>query len=129
MVIWTFIEPAVGVISSCLPTLRPLILQIGIQGRKFRTAYSTYKTHTKLDGEIQLEPGHSKWPVEDSTDHIRWRDHGFELQPSNGVSTQTTVGSSLAGPNTDNDDMALMGINVQRDVRIEHAPLQACPPR
>ena len=119
-IIWTSIEPSVGVICSCLPTMRPLLQGIWCKGQSLLT-----KAHyvTSRQEKIQLGPDGQKRPKISASYHTKWVDKGLDFYSSNNIPGQPAVTTSVRGPDSDREDIHLMGINVQRDVDVEHGPL------
>lgn len=122
--IWTSIEPSVGLVCCCLPTLRPLLREIWQKGEHFRTIVRSITVPTRQNSGIQLESGDRRTQKVNSSHHAKWTDNSLDLSSSShNLSRGTAVTTSVGGPDPEFDDMLLMGVNVQRDVHVEHGPL------
>lgn len=123
VVIWTSIEPSVGVICACLPTLRPLLREIVHKGRHWgETAYSSgirsqHRHGTKLDSGFQTVQG-AKPPTQG-----RWIDDNLGFRPKNDMFGEAAVTSSMSDRDPERDTIPLVGITVRQDVRIDHTSL------
>ena len=119
--IWTSIEPSVGLISCCLPTLRPLLREIWHWGEHFRTIGRSF-TPTQQNTGIKLESGNKSTQKVNSSHNARWIDNSLDHSSSQNSSRQTAVATLMREPDAERDDMLLIGVNVHRDVRVEHSP-------
>lgn len=120
-IIWTSIEPSVGVVCSCLPTMRPLLQRIWCKGQVLLT--EAHSVITRQDRRIQLGSHGQKRPKTSASHHAKWIDQGLDFHSSNDIPGQRVVTTSVRGPSFSRGDIHLMGINVQRDVDVEHGPL------
>ena len=123
VVIWTCIEPSVALICSCLPTLRPLLREIWVQARQIKTSVHSMAVSTWTDNQYELESdqGHNSQQVERSQ-HKKWvQDLSFDGDGNGSREAANTT--TVEAPATDLDDIMLMGINVQRDIHVERAPV------
>jgi len=77
---------------------------------------------TKQDDGFQLESGTRGTGKARSTHHTKWIDN-LDYHSNHNISSESAVTTSMNAPVSERDDVNLVGINVQRDVRVEHAPL------
>ena len=120
MTIWTTIEPLVGLICSCLPTLRPLLREVWIKVGPLRASIHSLTVSTWANGKIQLDSEQRHQRTADKSQATKRVDNLNYLQDSDNAregASKTTVEASA----TDSDDIMLMGINVQHDVHVERA--------
>lgn len=120
--VWTCIEPCVGVVCSCLPTLRPLLKEMQLKGEQFQAFVNSITTSTRPDDSFQLESGIKSTGKASSTPHPKWIDN-LDFHSNNNISNKSAITASNDAPASDRDDVMLVGINVQRDVLVEHAQL------
>lgn len=120
--VWTCIEPSVGVVCSCLPTLRPLLQEMQIKGGHFRAFVRSTMTSTRQDDSFQLESGIRNTGKASSTHHTKWIDNP-DFQTNKNISNESAVTTLKDAPASDRDDVMLMGVNVQRDVLVERTRL------
>lgn len=116
--LWTCIEPSVGVVCSCLPTLRPLLKELRLKAEHVLATVRCITTSTRQDGSFQLEPGIKNTGKANPGLHTRWP-NDIDLTPNNTTSNESTATTSNATPTSDRNDIMFAGINVQRDVRVE----------
>ena len=109
MAIWTSIEPSVGVLCSCLPTLRPVLREVWFKGGQLWTIVRSTTSPTRKGDTIYLEFGDRRTQKLSLSHHARW--------------INNNLSKSVGGPDSERDDILLKRTNVQNDVRIEHAPL------
>ena len=79
-------------------------------------------TSTRQDDSFQLESGIKSTGKASSAHHTKWIDN-LDFSSNNNISNESAVTTSKATPASDRDDIMLVGINVQRDVLVEHALL------
>lgn len=116
VVIWTTIEPCVGVVCACLPTLRPLLRKVSEHiGNKFFSD----RSRTRLGHGIQLKPNYQEAQQKPFGRPSRWIDENLHFQPNKNVSRETAATSVMGGINCERDDTLPGGINVRHDVLIE----------
>jgi len=120
--IWTSIEPSVGVLCACLPTLRPLLNKTWLEVKNLRSIVSSFANQTRQDTVIQLESGNKRTEEPNLSRRTGWIDDSFDLLPSQGISRETAITGSAGGPDPERNDMLLTNINVQHDLQIERAP-------
>ena len=118
--VWTCIEPSVGVVCSCLPTLRPLLKEMRLKGAHILATIRSTTTSTRQGDSFQLEAGIENTGKASSAHHTKWVDN-VNFAPNNKISNESTVTTSKDTPASDRVDIMLPGINVQRDVRVERA--------
>lgn len=116
--VWTWIEPSVGVICSCLTTLGSLLKKIWLKGVHLLAAFRSVTTSARQDGGFGLESGIKSTGRAGSAHHTRWVDN-VDFTPNHDLSNESTVATSKALPTSGRDDITLVGILVQRDVRVE----------
>lgn len=121
VVIWTSIEPCVGVTCACLPTLRPLLREILLKGESVGKIFDSLTNRTRLDQGIQLDSSSKKAGEIKPSHHTRWIDENPRLQPQGYLSGDTTVTSVVGGTDSERDDTQFAGINVRHDVHIEQS--------
>ena len=121
--IWTSIEPSVGLISCCLPTLRPLLHALRQKAEHIWILVRSIAVPTQHDHGIQLESGDTRAQKVNSSGHARLIDNSLDLSSNQNLSRGIAVATSFGGPCPERDDILLMGVNVQHDVRVEHSPL------
>ncbi len=122
--IWTSIEPSVGLVSCCLPTLRPLLQALRKKAEHIWIIVRSIAVPTQHDHGIQLESGDTTAQKVKLSGRARWIDNNsLDLSSNQNLSRGTTIGTSVGGSNSERDDVLLMGVNVRHDVRVEHSPL------
>lgn len=119
IVIWTSIEPSVGIICACLPTLRPLLREVAGKGHQWATTAHSFRIRSRDHHGTQLESGYQTAQRTKSSTQGRWFDDGCSLQPKSNISSETAVTSSVLDQDPERDKIPLAGINVQKDVRID----------
>ena len=121
--IWTSIEPSVGLISCCLPTLLPLLQALRQKTGHIWMIVRSFAVPTQHDHGIQLESGDTRAQKVHPSGHVRWIDNRLDLSSNQNQSRNTAIATSVGGSDPERDDILLMGVNVQHDVRVEHSPL------
>ena len=120
---WTSIEPSVGVVSACLPTLRPLLRETWLRLEPFRLMSRSATGQHRQSQAIRLGSYHRSGREPKSGYHTKWLHHDLDLATNEGVSRSTAVTTMVGGGSDhERDDRLLININVQHDVQIEHAP-------
>lgn len=105
-VIWSSIEPCVGVTSACLPTLRPLALRLvapGSRTSRYRAPDCERKRFT-LRARGYAHMG-STWP-------------GFKTHNIPAEGPTTSISALQGNSHPDNEDVMLDQIKVQKDVHL-----------
>lgn len=110
--IWTTIEPSIGVVCACLPTLRPLAQYASLQfaGK-----------HKNSEHGIQLDSYETEAKGSKPSNPHTWIDDDLNLQPRNQVSHKVAISSAKHEPDAERDERLLPGIVVSRDVDVERA--------
>ena len=121
--IWTSIEPSVGLVSCCLPTLRPLLHALRLRAEHIWIIVRSIAVPTQHDHGIQLESGDTRAQKVKLSGHARWIDNSLDFSSNQDSSRGTAAGRSVGGRDPERDDMLLMGVHVRHDVRVEHSPI------
>ena len=105
--IWTTVEPAIGVVCACLPTLRPLLRSVDKQ----------------RSGQHGIQLGSSESDTKGSKVSAQrtWIDDDLNLQPINQVTHTTAISSAKKQSDAERDERLLPGIIVSRNVDVERA--------
>jgi len=74
---------------------------------------------TRQNDRFELESGTKSAGKEH---HTKWIDN-LNFRSTNNISSESAVTTSKDTTVAGGDDVMLVGINVQRDVRVEHGPL------
>ncbi|MCJ1368347.1 hypothetical protein MMC16_007489 [Acarospora aff. strigata] len=121
--IWTNIEPAVGIICACLPTLRPMFRETWLGVKIFNSKMRSTKDRIFPEQAIKLDSGRGRAAKSNQTYHTQWLNNDLDIPSTSGVSRRTAV-TTLAGaaPDPERDESLLTEINVQHDVHIDRAP-------
>lgn len=110
--IWTTLEPSIGVVSACLPTLRPLTQFVSLQ--------FTRKPKDSQRG-IQLDSFGTKAKGSKLSNQHTWIDDDLNFQPKNQASNKIAISSTKHEPDAERDERLLPGILVSQDVDVERA--------
>ena len=105
-VIWSSIEPCVGVTSACLPTLRPLALRlVSLASRTSRyVAAEREQKRFTLRARGYAHMG-STWP-------------GFKTHNIPAEGPTTSISAAQGNRHPDHEDVMLDQIKVQKDVHL-----------
>lgn len=112
VVIWTYLEPSVGLVCACLPTLRPLLREALQKGEALVAIVRSATDRSRLDDGIQLESRYTGTHGKGSTYHTRWVDEELSFGAGANVAGATAVTSSAAGLDPERDDKLLAGTEV-----------------
>ena len=110
--VWTAVEPSIGVVCACLPTLRPLVQCISL---RFANSQKGSRDKIQLDSFGTKAKG-----IKPSNPHT-WIDDNLNLQPKNQISHGIAVSSAKHEPDAERDERLLPGILVSHDVDVERA--------
>ena len=110
--VWTTVEPSIGVVCACLPTLRPLAQYISLRfannqkGNRYKIQLDSFGTKAK--------------GIKPSNPHT-WIDDNLNLRPKNQILHKIAVSSAKLEPDAERDERLLPGILVSHDVDVERA--------
>ena len=121
--IWTSIEPSVGVVCACLPTLRPLLRELLPQRFNSESVAQYLHSRSRKDHTIELKSAGQGMPESKPPGLERWTKDVLDLHPKNNLSRETAVTSSTMETNCYGDEVPFAGIAVQREVRIDRESL------
>ncbi|SLM35320.1 hypothetical protein LPUS_04536 [Lasallia pustulata] len=120
--IWTSVEPSVGVVSACLPTMRPLLQYILSSRDRLESLAENAQDQARRHG-IQLDSNPQKAHRAKALDKDNGINDGTNFQPNNNLPRKTAVTSGKLKPDPERDEMLLVGIHVQQDVQIDRTML------
>ena len=119
--IWTSVEPSVGIVSACLPTLRPL-LKLFLPGQGFSTHKTISIWHSARQRFGFKSSGQRSQSIKLSNQG-NWKSNGLKFHDESGISRTTEITSTKLEPDPERDEMLLVGISVVHDVDIERTAI------
>ncbi|ETS79168.1 hypothetical protein PFICI_09021 [Pestalotiopsis fici W106-1] len=115
--VWSAIEPSIGILSACLPNMRPLYI---ISRRKSSPSYAAQKSHSNQDPPSV--PGLMTWGRGDPKKSNHKKDGFTQVQDEDEMHlTGPEVPlKCLVSSGASNADMYVDGIKVRSEVHVQH---------
>lgn len=122
MTIWTTIEPCIGIICACLPTLRPLLSATWFEVKHYGSKVRNATVRSNHDQAIQLESGKGRPQDPQAGFHTKWLDNELDAPSSETVAGGTAFTKVVGCSDPERDDIPLKEINVQQEVHVDRNP-------